>query len=195
MSKLAWRHEERSRRTGLARSTGHAHLSRLAGSTGPRLIRPLGAAPENRHHDQPAIGELVIANDGVSVIRRLARAPETSEDGIGGDGTVQNLASRFELFAFLRKDRHPRIDDLEDVIQADGEAVIGRVSQDSSALRAFEPNAEPVETFDQRRPRPSSLRPLFNGVRTRRACHHGRDYGRRRILCACFYCGEQYDYG
>ena len=42
----------------------------------------LGAsiAAEDRHHDQPAIRELVVTDDRVAVVRALARAAETLED-------------------------------------------------------------------------------------------------------------------
>jgi hypothetical protein len=117
---LTWRYEERSGRTGLSRLTLYANLRGLTRPTGRRLIWPDGSAPKNRHHHQPSISELIIANDGVAVIRGLARAAEAFEDRVSRDGTVQDLARRLEPLAFLREDRHPCIDDLEDVIFSDG---------------------------------------------------------------------------
>jgi hypothetical protein len=121
---LAGRNKQRRGRTGLAHLTGDAHLRGLTGPPGLRLIGPLRAAPEDRHHYQPAISKLIIANYRVAIVGGLARAAEASKKRIGRDRPVQGLARCSEPLSFLGEDRHPRIDDLEDVVQADGESVI-----------------------------------------------------------------------
>src|SRR6185436_16296080 len=45
----------------------------------------------------------------------------------------------------LREDRHGAVHDLNDVIRADGERVVGRISDGRRALRSGEADAEAVE--------------------------------------------------
>jgi hypothetical protein len=129
LNRLPWRrNEQRNGCAWLTRLTRHAQLRGIAGATGLRLIGTDSPSPEDRHHDQPAIGELVITHDRVAVVRGLARAAEAFEDRVGQDWAVENLASRVEPLALLREDGHPRIDGLHNVVWPDGETVVGRVA-------------------------------------------------------------------
>jgi hypothetical protein len=88
------------------------------------LIRSDRASPEKRHHDQPPIGELIVADNGIAVIRPLALAAKPLEEVRRLDGSVQHAAGRIEPSALLREDRRPRVHDLDDVIGSDGERVV-----------------------------------------------------------------------
>src|SRR5436309_5265836 len=122
-----------------------------------RLIRPLPTARKDRHHDQPAIGQLIVAHDGITVVVRFARAAEALEQGVRRDGTVDD-------FAVLPKDRHAGIDDLEDVVASHGERVVGGVACLPAAVRTLEPNAQAVEARNERGRRPGPVRRLLDAA-------------------------------
>src|SRR5262249_206731 len=147
------RYNQRSRRARLTRLTGRANSRGIACATGLRLIRTDGPPPENRHHYQPAISELIITHDGVAIVRCLTCPAEAFEDIVSRDGAVENFARRVVLPAFLREDGYARIDRLHNVIRPDGETVVRRVAQCGRALRPFKPDAKPVEARDDRRAR------------------------------------------
>src|SRR5262249_34887434 len=88
-----------------------------------------------------AIGKLVVADDGISVVVRLACAAESFEYCIGRDRAIQDFARGVELVAFFRVDRHSRIDDLEDMIRPDREAIIRWITERGGALRALKTEA------------------------------------------------------
>jgi hypothetical protein len=72
--------KERQGSTRLTGHAGHARLRRLTGSARAHSVRPDRTAPEDRHHDEPAVGELVVADDGIAVVAGFARPAETLED-------------------------------------------------------------------------------------------------------------------
>ena len=74
-------------RTGLSWSAGRAEM-RGAGLPLARLVGPAGGASEDRHDDEPAVGELIVADDGVAVIHRLAHAPKAPEDVVRRDRAI-----------------------------------------------------------------------------------------------------------
>src|SRR5439155_13995906 len=119
-----------------------------------RRRRPAGliaiehGAAEDRHHDEPAIRELVIADNSVAIGARFADTAESSEQRVAADRTVQRLARRVVARALLREDRQLRVDDLHDVVWTDGERVVGRVAWRGRIVGARprdEPEAETVE--------------------------------------------------
>ncbi len=136
--------------TGPPRPRG---LSRRRGLAGPRSVRIEHRAPEDRHHDEPAPGELVVSDDGVAVRAGLAHAAEAGEDRVGAHGSVQRPAGRIVPRTFFREDRELRVDDLEDVVRADGERVIrwiprrGRVVRTRTGGHA---GTEAVEALEDR---------------------------------------------
>jgi hypothetical protein len=124
-------------------------LRRFTRSPGRRLVRPNRTSPEDRHHDEPPIGELVVTNDRVSVVGGLTRAAEALENRVGRNRTVQDSAGYAKTLALLCVDCYPGVDRLHDVVGPDCEAVVGWVSQCGSALGAFESDAETVKAFDE----------------------------------------------
>jgi hypothetical protein len=88
------------------------------------LIRSYGTAAKDRHHNQPASGQLIIANDSVAIVARFALASESGKDGVGDDGPIQNFSGSVETPAFLGVDRYARVYGLEDVIRTDSQAVV-----------------------------------------------------------------------
>src|SRR5258707_5300617 len=171
------RTEKPDGRAGLIFFSGHAHLGRIAVVACLRLVGANSSAPERRHHDEPAIGKLVITNDGVTIVSRLARATEALENRVSRDWPVQNFAGLSVLLPLPCEDRHPRIDDLKDVVRSNRETVVRRIAHCRSAVWAFEPHAKAVETFHERRTWPSTLRCLFNVCRAGRTAHNGRPDG------------------
>src|SRR4029434_9866284 len=139
-------------------------------TTGLWLIRSRRAATKDRHDDQPAIGELIVANDGITIVGGLASAAESFEDRIRSHRAIDNLAGRLELFALLRKDGDARVDDLKDMV-ATCETIIRRVTQNRRALRTFETRAQTIKVCDDHGARPVSLGCLFDWFRARRARH------------------------
>src|SRR2546428_266735 len=79
--------------------TGHTQLSGIARATRLRLIRSNGSAPEDRHHNQPAVGELIITHYGVAGVRCFAFAAEAFEKSEGE--TKRARRSKKFFFAFL----------------------------------------------------------------------------------------------
>jgi hypothetical protein len=55
-----------------------------------------------------------------------------------------------------------RVDDGDDVIGTDGEAVVRRISRRDSALRALEANAQTVEALDEHRRRTGPVSRLLD---------------------------------
>jgi hypothetical protein len=110
-------------------------------------------APKRRHHDEPAIGQLVITHNGVSIVHLLAGAAKTPEYIAGLTWAVKNAAGAVKSFAFLAEDSHPGVDDLNDMIGSDGKGIVGRASVKSRTLWPFEPFAQAVETGYQLRRR------------------------------------------
>jgi hypothetical protein len=88
------------------------------------LIRSHRTAAKDRHHYQPASGQLIITNDSIAIVARFALASESGKDGVGDDWPVQYLSSLVETPALLGIDRDSRIYGLEDVIRTDSEAVV-----------------------------------------------------------------------
>jgi hypothetical protein len=96
---------------------------------------PNGKLAEDRHHDQPAIGELVVAHHGVTVVAGLAPAAESLEHVARLARTIEHEPGRVELLALLREDRHARVDDLHDVIGSDRQRVVRWVPEICRPLR------------------------------------------------------------
>jgi hypothetical protein len=166
----------------LTRLPGHTHLRRLPRPSGLRLIWPDGTASEDWHDDKPAVCELVIPNDSITVGPHFARASESLEDRVSRYRPVENLARRIVLFALLREDGDVRIHGLHNVIGPDRKAVIRRVALRNSSLRTFKARAETVEALDQHDARLSTLCALFNCRRARWVCYHRPDNWRGGIL-------------
>ena len=112
---------------------------------------------KHRHHDEPAVGQLIVTDHSVAVVVRFTRAAEAPEERVRRDGAVDDLS-------VLPENRHAGVDDLEDVIAAHGNRVVGRVACFPAAVRALEANAYAVEARDKSGSRPASLLRLFDGT-------------------------------
>ena len=136
--------EERRRGARLAGHSRRTHVRPALRLRLPhaRLIGALGAAREDRHHDEPAIRELIVAHDGVAVVVRFARSTEPLEERIRGDRTVYDRA-------VLAKDRYARVDDLDHVVRPHGQRVIGRVASFPAAVRPLQPHTKTIEARDE----------------------------------------------
>ncbi len=121
-----------------------------------RLIRTLLTACENRHHDEPAVGQLIVADDGVAVVVRFTGTAEALEQRVGRDGAVDDLA-------ILPEDRHAGVDDLEDVVTSHGQRVVGRVTRFPAAVRPLQADTHAVEARDNAGRRSATLCRLFDG--------------------------------
>lgn len=71
---------ETRRFSRLPRAPPHTALRWFSRASGLRLILPNGQAREDRHDDQPAVRELIIAHDRVAVVALLARPAEATKD-------------------------------------------------------------------------------------------------------------------
>src|SRR5262249_6371974 len=127
-----------------------------------RLIRTNRAPAEDRHYDQPAMRQLIVTNDRVSVVAGIAGAAEALEHRVRRHRTQQHLARLVVRLPLLREYREPAVHDLYDVIGAHCQAVVRRVPQIRGPLWTFETDSEPIETFDQRRCLAIPLRLLFD---------------------------------
>jgi hypothetical protein len=174
--------EERLCGSWLIGTTGRTEVRVRTRRPGRRLIRSNGTSPEEGHHDQPALGDLIVSDYGVAVVRCLALPAEAAKEIGGLDRTVENLPGDIELPALLREDRGARVHDLDDVIGADGEGVVGWVADRRPALRALESDAEAVDARDNRGRRSSPGRRLFHGGRSSRYGDHRRDDRCVRLL-------------
>ena len=109
--------------SGGARLPGMSDLAvprRFAGAARRQFMVAQRRSGEARHHDQPAIGELVIPHHGVAVGPRLARTAEAAEDIVRRD-RLKGATRLTDAAAPLRADRHSRVDDLHDVVGPDRE--------------------------------------------------------------------------
>ena len=158
---VRWRLVERHCRAWLASHPRHTELRRIGGCASGHLIRPRRSPREDRHDDQPAIGQLVVADDGVTVVARLAWAGESLEDVVRGHRSIKHPAGGVEHRTLLREGRHARIHGLHDVIGPHGKAVVGGIAAASRALRAGEAHAESIEARGERRGGPVALRALL----------------------------------
>src|SRR5206468_10488954 len=119
---------------------------------GQRLIGTLGTTNEDRHDDEPAIGELIVAHDGVPIVVRLAGAAEALEQHIRRNGAVDDPA-------VLAENRHARVHNLEHVISAHGERVVGWIARRPTPCGPWRPKPRPAKlgTNVAARPPPRSL--------------------------------------
>ena len=114
---------------------------------------------EDRNHDQPAIGQLVVAHHGVAVVAHAAANAEAGEDGVVGHGAIEQLAGGVVLLALLGEDGHVAVQDLEDMVGADRQADIDAAASSAAAASvgigcvAAPGNSWPVKPS----PRPSKL--------------------------------------
>src|SRR5690349_2115586 len=131
-----------------------------------RLIRPYRRTPKDRHHDQPATRELVIANNGVTVVLRFTRTTEALKDRIRDDRPVEDLPRLGIFLTSLGKYRHAGVHDLNDVVRPNCKRIVRWISKVSRALRSRKPDAKPVETLGDRRRRPRTLNFLLNILRS-----------------------------
>ena len=150
-------------------TAGRTQMGRVAGMRRRGIVLPGGQATEDGHDDQPAIGQLVVADDGVAVVD-LPGVSEALEKIVGRNGAVEHLSGRIEARALLGEDRHSRVDDLDDMVRPDRQGVIGRIAEHRLALRSLEALAEAVEADQNlgRRIFPRGF--LFDGYR----CQRGR---------------------
>jgi hypothetical protein len=137
---------------------------------------------KDRHHNQPAIRELIVAHHRVAIRAVRASAIEAAEDVVRPDWPVQHFAGRIELTSPLRVDRHARVDDLHDVVRAHRERIVGGVAEVRVPLRADEVCAEAIEARDEGGMGARSVRRLLDGDSTPRA-----GYARPRRDQACFH--------
>src|SRR6185436_21025218 len=86
------RQEQRRSRTRLVGDADRTDVGAAAGLPFTRLIGPWRRAREERHEDQPAVGDLVVSHDGIAALARLARSAEALEEVVGVDGAVEGLA-------------------------------------------------------------------------------------------------------
>ncbi len=121
---------------------------------------------EDRHHDQPPVGELIVAHHGVAVVAALAGAAEPLEHVVRLHGTVEHLARGVVHRALLREDRHARVHDLHDVVGPHGQRVVGRVAQPRRALRPLKVHTKSVEAGHSRGGRARTLGALLHRARS-----------------------------
>ncbi len=68
-----------------------------------RIVRrPL----EDRNHDQPAVGQLIVAHYGVAVVAHAAASSEAGKNGVVGHGAIEQLAGGVVLLTLLGEDGH-----------------------------------------------------------------------------------------
>ena len=147
------RSRKRRWRTWTTRPPRPPGLSRLRGLAWPRSIPIEHRRPEDRHHDEPAPGELVVSDDGVAIRAGLAHAAEAGKNRVGAHGSVQCPAGRIVPRTLFREDRELRVDDLEDVVRADGERVVRWIPRSGRVVRArtgSHAGTEAVEAFEDR---------------------------------------------
>src|SRR6185437_9424826 len=113
-----------------------AQIRRFSRVGSHRFHRTARQTGEDRHDYQPAICELIVAYDSIAVVVRLARTAKSLEDVVRLDRPVQHLARRVEQCALLGIDRHPRIDELNDVIAPNSETVVGGTAHHGISLRS-----------------------------------------------------------
>ncbi len=142
--------DELGRSARLAGSAGTARRCRLAGFRLRHRLVKVRPAAEQGHHNQPAIGELVVTHDGISVVARVALAAESVEHRVGGHGAIEDAAGRVVFGALLREDGQPAVHDLNNMVWPDRQTVVRGVSTRRWALGAVEPDPEPVEAGRQR---------------------------------------------
>ena len=163
-----------------------AHRGWLTGTRRLRLYGPLRQPREDRHDDEPAVGELIVTYDSITIVELLARTAKTPEDIARCNRTVQGLASRVEQSSALCEDSHARVDYLHDVIRPHREAVVGGIAQRRISLRSYEIGAESREVGVNHR---SGSRALTVLLHLRCARRHDDLDGRHRIGSFAFTVG------
>lgn len=136
----------------------------------------IGRAAKVGNNKEPSIGKLVIAHHRITAHEFFARATKAGEQRVGDDGTQEHFARRRVARTLPGVNCHARIDDLHNLIGADGETVVGGVPRFYRALRPSESHAEAIKAGDESGRWARSLRDLFH------SCALGSDYGRRKRL-------------
>ena len=135
---------------------------------------------KHRHHDEPSVGKLIVANHGVAAVSRVAHTAKTLEDRVRRHGSVNHCSGLVVLLAFLRVHRDTRVHDLKDVVWADCQAAVGGAAKHPRSLRTHKSLTKSVEAFHQRYRRTRTLGCLLHCGALRR--DHGRWHGLFRLL-------------
>src|SRR5271157_4186649 len=114
----------RPQRVG-SRAHGIAH--------GIRALRIVWRSREDRNHDQPPVGQLVVAHYGVAVVARAAANAKAGKNGAVGHGAVEQLAGRGVLLTLLGEHGNVAIKNLEYMVGTDGQADINPATAPAAA--------------------------------------------------------------
>src|SRR6266540_5562836 len=131
---------------GSTRRTDPCYLVRL---TRDRLIRPNGSTSKDWHDDEPAFGQLIVAHHRIAVVTGFALPTKTSEHCIRHYWSVQYLPGHLKALSLLRKDCHPRVHDLHDMVRSNRKTVVGRVTRVDTALRTLKPHTQAIKALDE----------------------------------------------
>src|SRR5262249_9764708 len=157
---------ERRGGSGLIGFAGDAELRRFTIATGLWLIGSRCPAAKDRHHDQPTLGQLIVANHGIPGIGVFASAAQDVKEGSRLHPAVTDFAGAGKFLSFLGIDRHAGVDDLKNVVGSDGKTVVRRIAEDRGALRTFEASPKPIEVRDHLGAWAIALTSLFDRLPT-----------------------------
>ena len=157
-----WRWRRRpSRRSWIGSLSAACCLARSRDRAGGAVVRLLDyRAPEDRHDDEPPLGQLVVADHGIAVGAAAADLTVAGEQRVSTHGPEERASGRVELRALLREDGELRVDDLEDVVRPHGEAVVRRIAWRRGA--GVEPRAQAVEALEDRQGGSRAVRGLLD---------------------------------
>jgi hypothetical protein len=88
---------------------------------------------------------LIVSRHRVAVVAPLARPAESAKDIVGLYWSVERAARRVVPAPLLCEDRHARVDDLNDVIAANRERIVGWITLRRGTLRSYETDPKSVE--------------------------------------------------
>src|ERR1019366_2377905 len=87
-------------------------------------------------HEQPAVGQLVVAHHGVAVVGHAATIAHAGKNRVVGNGAIEQLAGGGVLLALLGEDRQIPAQYLEDMVGADRHADVDAATSPAPASSA-----------------------------------------------------------
>ena len=163
---------QRGGRAGLPHLTRLASSRRLARTANTGFVLSHGNAGEDGHHNEPAIGQLVVARHSIAGVAVLARSAEIAKHIAGFDGPIEHGAGGWVSSPLLAEDRHARVHHLHDMIEAHRERIVRRIANGRRALGAAEADAKSIKARDERRSRTGTRCALLHVVGAGGHTHH-----------------------
>src|SRR4029079_16178839 len=83
-----WRRDELEGNSWLVAASGRTHLRRITRLWHGRLIGSYRVTRKRWHHDEPAVSQLIVTNNRIAIVPRLALTSKSRKHSIGDNWSV-----------------------------------------------------------------------------------------------------------